>query len=289
MILLRDPISVTRVYWVIFCTINRLTEDEDIMKVVILAGGFGTRLSEETGVKPKPMVDIGDKPILWHIMKIYSAADVNDFIICLGYKGYVIKEFFATYALHMSDVTFDLRNNDMQVHYNGTEPWKVTLVDTGEKTMTGGRIRQVKKYIGNETFCLTYGDGVTDLDIRKLIAFHQGQNTLATLTAVQPPGRFGAFKLDNNKNQVQTFREKPEGDGAWINGGFFVLEPEAIDYIEDDSTVWEREPMENLARDGMLSAYRHNGYWQNMDSLRDKNILEELWQSGNAPWKIWSS
>jgi glucose-1-phosphate cytidylyltransferase len=269
--------------------INRLTEDEDIMKVVILAGGFGTRLSEETGVKPKPMVDIGDKPVLWHIMKIYSAADINDFIICLGYKGHVIKEYFATYALHMSDVTFDLRNNDVKVHYNGTEPWKVTLVDTGEKTMTGGRIRQIKKYIGNETFCLTYGDGVTDLDIRKLIEFHRKQNTLATLTAVQPPGRFGAFKLANNKNQIETFREKPEGDGAWINGGFFVLEPQAIDYIEDNLTVWEREPMENLARDGMLSAYRHNGYWQNMDSLRDKNVLEELWQSGNAPWKIWSS
>ena len=257
------------------------------MKVVILAGGYGTRLSEETGVKPKPMVDIGDRPMLWHIMKIYSAADVNDFIICLGYKGYVIKEYFAKYALHMSDVTFDLRNNDLQVHHNGTEPWKVTLIDTGEKTMTGGRIKRVRRYIGNETFCLTYGDGVTDLDIRKLIAFHQKQDTLVTLTAVQPPGRFGAFRLDGDQNKVLSFREKPKGDGAWINGGFFVMEPEAIGYIEDDTTVWEGDPMEKLAKDGMLAAYRHYGYWQNMDSLRDKNLLEELWQSGNPPWKIW--
>jgi glucose-1-phosphate cytidylyltransferase len=257
------------------------------MKVVILAGGYGTRLSEETGVKPKPMVDIGDRPMLWHIMKIYSAADVNDFIICLGYKGYVIKEYFAKYALHMSDVTFDLRNNDLQVHHNGTEPWKVTLIDTGEKTMTGGRIKRVRRYIGNETFCLTYGDGVTDLDIRKLIAFHQKQDTLVTLTAVQPPGRFGAFRLDGDQNKVLSFREKPKGDGAWINGGFFVMEPEAIGYIEDDTTVWEGDPMEKLAKDGMLAAYRHYGYWQNMDSLRDKTVLEELWQSGDAPWKIW--
>lgn len=257
------------------------------MKVVILAGGYGTRLSEETGVKPKPMVDIGDRPMLWHIMKIYSAAGLNDFIICLGYKGYVIKEYFATYALHMSDVTFDLRNNKTEVHYNGTEPWKITLVDTGEKTMTGGRIKRVRKYIGDGTFCLTYGDGVTDLDIRKLIAFHHEQHTLVTLTAVQPPGRFGAFKLDGRQNKILSFREKPKGDGAWINGGFFVMEPEAIDYIEDDSTVWEAGPMEKLAKEGMLAAYRHHGYWQNMDSLRDKNILEQLWQSGNPPWKIW--
>jgi glucose-1-phosphate cytidylyltransferase len=257
------------------------------MKVIILAGGYGTRLSEETGVKPKPMVDIGDKPMLWHIMKIYSAADINDFIICLGYKGYLIKEYFATYALQMSDITFDLRNNDMQVHHNGTEPWKITLIDTGEKTMTGGRIKRVRRYIGDETFCLTYGDGVTDLDIRKLIAFHQDQDTLVTLTAVQPPGRFGAFRLDGDQNKVLSFREKPKGDGAWINGGFFVMEPETIDYIQDDSTVWEGKPMERLAREGMLTAYRHYGYWQNMDSLRDKNVLEELWQSGNPPWKIW--
>jgi glucose-1-phosphate cytidylyltransferase len=257
------------------------------MKVVILAGGYGTRLSEETGVKPKPMVDIGDKPMLWHIMKIYSAAGVNDFIICLGYKGHVIKEYFATYALHMSDVTFDLRRNNMQVHHNGTEPWKVTLVDTGEKTMTGGRIKRVRRYIGDETFCLTYGDGVTDLDIRKLVSFHLEQNALVTLTAVQPPGRFGAFKLDGDQAKIFSFREKPKGDGAWINGGFFVMEPQAIDYIEGDSTVWEREPMEKLAKDGKLAAYRHFGYWQNMDSLRDKNVLEELWQGGNPPWKIW--
>lgn len=257
------------------------------MKVVILAGGFGTRLSEETGIKPKPMVEIGDKPILWHIMKIYSAHGINDFIICLGYKGYVIKEYFAKYALHTSDVTFDLRNNNMKVHQNSTEPWKVTLVDTGEKTMTGGRLKRVKDYIGEETFCLTYGDGVTDVNIRELIDFHKNQKTLATLTAVQPPGRFGAFSLDRNKYKITTFKEKPQGDGAWVNGGFFILEPGVMDYIADDSTVWEREPMEQLARDGMLSAFRYNGFWQNMDSLRDKNFLESLWQTGKAPWKVW--
>ena len=257
------------------------------MKAVILAGGFGTRLSEETAIKPKPMVEIGDKPILWHIMKIYSAAGIDDFIICLGYKGYVIKEYFATYTLHMSDVTFDLRRNNMQVHQNGTEPWRVTLVDTGEKTMTGGRIKRIKDYIGNESFCLTYGDGVTDLDIRKLIAFHREQEALATLTAVQPPGRFGVFSLGKNQTLIPTFKEKPKGDGAWINGGFFVLEPQAIDYIKDDSTVWEQEPMENLAHEGKLAAYRHHGFWQNMDTLRDKNVLEQLWQNGDAPWKIW--
>ena len=257
------------------------------MKAVILAGGFGTRISEETGIKPKPMVEIGDKPILWHIMKIYSAHGINDFIICLGYKGYVIKEYFATYALHVSDVTFDLRKNNLEIHENGTEPWKVSLIDTGEKTMTGGRIKRVRKYIGDETFCLTYGDGVTDLDIGKLIEFHREQKTLATLSAVQPPGRFGAFNLDSNQNKILTFREKPKGDGAWINGGFFVLEPEAIDYIENDSTVWEREPMENLAHAGMLAAYRHYGYWQNMDTLRDKNVLEELWHGDNPPWRVW--
>jgi glucose-1-phosphate cytidylyltransferase len=257
------------------------------LKAVILAGGFGTRISEETGIKPKPMVEIGDKPILWHIMKIYSAAGINDFIICLGYKGFVIKEYFATYTLHMSDITFDLRRNDTQVHQNGTEPWRVTLVDTGEKTMTGGRIRRIKDYLGDKTFCLTYGDGVTDLDIQKLIAFHREQKKLATLTAVQPPGRFGAFSLADGQTLISTFREKPKGDGAWINGGFFVLEPQVIDYIEDDLTVWEREPMEDLARKGKLAAYRHQGYWQNMDTLRDKNVLEEFWQSGEAPWKIW--
>ncbi len=257
------------------------------MKVVILAGGYGTRISEETGVKPKPMIEIGDMPILWHIMKIYSAYGINDFIICLGYKGYVIKEFFATYSLRMSDVTFDLRKNNMKVHQNGTEQWKVTLVDTGEKTMTGGRLKRVKDYIGDETFCLTYGDGVTDLNIKELIDFHRDQKALATLTAVQPPGRFGAFNLDRNQHKISTFKEKPQGDSAWINGGFFVLEPGVMDYIEGDSIVWEREPMEKLAHDGMLSAYRHYGFWQPMDTLRDKNVLEELWQGGKAPWKVW--
>lgn len=257
------------------------------MKAVILAGGYGTRLSEETTVKPKPMVEIGDKPILWHIMKIYSAAGINDFIICLGYKGYVIKDFFANYWLRRSDVTFDMRTNETEIHQNGAEPWKVTLVDTGENTMTGGRIKRVRNYIGDETFCLTYGDGVTDLDIKKLINFHREQNTLATLTAVQPPGRFGAFNLEKNHDLISRFKEKPQGDGAWINGGFFVLEPKAIEYIKDDSTVWEREPMKNLAHDKLLSAYRHHGYWQNMDSLRDKMVLEELWKNSEAPWKIW--
>lgn len=257
------------------------------MKAVILAGGFGTRLSEETGVKPKPMVEIGNKPILWHIMKIYSAHGINDFIICLGYKGYVIKEYFASYSLNMSDVTFDFRNNTTQIHTNGSEPWLITLVDTGQSTMTGGRIKRVQKYIGQETFCLTYGDGVTDLDLGDLIQFHNNQKTLATLTAVQSPGRFGAFTLHQGQNRISTFREKPKGDGAWINGGFFVLEPQVIDYISDDSTVWEREPLELLASDGQLSAYKHHGYWQNMDSLRDKNILEQVWQSERPPWKVW--
>ena len=257
------------------------------MKAVILAGGYGTRLSEETGVKPKPMVEIGDKPILWHIMKIYSGYGINDFIICLGYKGYVIKEYFANYWLHRSDITFDMRNNNTEIHQNGTEPWKVTLIDTGDNTMTGGRLKRVRDLIGGETFCLTYGDGVTDVNIKGLIEFHRNQKSLATLTAVQSPGRFGAFRLDQNQHKIFAFKEKPKGDGAWINGGFFVLEPGAIDYITDDSTVWEREPLENLARDGMLSAYRHDGFWQSMDSLRDKMVLEKLWESGKPPWKIW--
>ncbi|MDL1976947.1 MAG: glucose-1-phosphate cytidylyltransferase [Deltaproteobacteria bacterium] len=258
------------------------------MKAVILAGGFGTRLSEETGVKPKPMVEIGGKPILWHIMKIYSAHGINDFVICCGYKGYMIKEYFANYYLHSSDITFDLRNNRTEVYQNGMEPWKVTLVDTGEKTMTGGRLKRVKKYIGDETFCLTYGDGVTDLNINALVDFHRKQKTLATLTAVQPPGRFGAFNLDRNQNKIVTFKEKPQGDSAWINGGFFVLEPGVMDYIAEDSTVWEREPVEKLAKDGMLSAYRHRGFWHPMDTLRDKNVLEGLWRSGEAQWRVWS-
>jgi len=257
------------------------------MKAVILAGGYGTRLSEETGVKPKPMVEIGDRPILWHIMKIYSAYGINDFIICLGYKGYVIKEYFANYWLHGSDVTFDMKNNKTEIHQNGTEPWKVTLIDTGENTMTGGRLKRVRNLIGGETFCLTYGDGVTDVNIKDLIEFHRDQKSLATLTAVQSPGRFGAFRLDQNQYKISAFKEKPKGDGAWINGGFFVLEPGAIDYITDDLTVWEREPLENLAHDGMLSAYRHDGFWQSMDSLRDKMVLEKLWTSGKPPWKIW--
>jgi len=257
------------------------------MKVVILAGGYGTRLSEETTVKPKPMVEIDDKPILWHIMKIYSAHGINDFIICLGYKGYIIKEYFANYWLYRSDVTFDMRNNKTEIHQNGAEPWKVTLVDTGENTMTGGRIKRVRDYIGNETFCLTYGDGVTDVNIKILIDFHRDQKALATLTAVQSPGRFGAFKLEQNQHKISAFKEKPKGDGAWINGGFFIVEPSVIDYIKNDSTVWEREPLEKLAHDGELAAYRHQGFWHPMDTLRDKNVLEELWQSGRAPWKIW--
>ncbi len=258
------------------------------MKVVILAGGYGTRISEETGVKPKPMVEIGDMPILWHIMKIYSAYGFNDFIICLGYKGFVIKEFFAGYALKKSDVTFDLRNNDMKILQNGTEPWRITLVDTGEKTMTGGRIKRVKEFIGQEPFCMTYGDGLTDLDINKVVRFHREQKALGTLTAVQPPGRFGAFSLSSGETKITTFKEKPKGDGAWINGGFFVLEPDVLDYIADDSIVWEREPLEALAQEGRLAAYKHKGFWQPMDTLRDKMYLEDLWQDGKAPWKQWS-
>jgi glucose-1-phosphate cytidylyltransferase len=257
------------------------------MKTVILAGGFGTRLAEETGVRPKPMVEIGDKPILWHIMKIYSAHGLNDFIICLGYKGHIIKEYFSKYLLYRSDVTFNLRTNNMHIHKNETEPWKVTLVDTGNKSMTGGRIKRVKDYIGEETFCLTYGDGVTNLNINELIKFHRKQKVMATLTAVQSPGRFGAFKLNENQNKISAFKEKPKGDGAWINGGFFVLEPKVMDYIDNDLTVWEQEPMEKLAKDGELCAYRHYGFWQNMDSLRDKMYLEELWAKENPAWKIW--
>lgn len=257
------------------------------MKVVVLAGGYGTRISEESSVRPKPMVEIGDRPILWHIMKIYSYYGINDFIICLGYKGYVIKEYFANYFLHRSDVTFDLKNNDMKVHQNGVEPWKVTLIDTGEKTMTGGRLKRVRDYVGDDTFCMTYGDGVSDINIKELIQFHKNQKTDATLTAVQPPGRYGAFTLSEKEDKITQFREKPKGDGAWINGGFFVLEPGVFEYIDSDSAVWELDPLKGLAHDGKLSAYKHNGFWQSMDSLRDKNVLEDLWQSGNPPWKIW--
>ncbi len=259
------------------------------MKAVILAGGFGTRLSEETGVRPKPMVEIGGYPVLWHIMKIYSAHSINDFIVCCGYKGHIIKEYFANYFLRNSDVTFDVRTNEIEVHRTESEPWRVTLVDTGETTMTGGRLRRVREYIGEETFCLTYGDGVSDVDVTDLISFHRMQGTLATLTAVQPPGRFGAFPLESGQTRITHFREKPGGDGAWINGGFFVLEPEVLDYIAGDATVWEREPMERLAEEGNLAAYRHGGFWHPMDTLRDKIYLEELWQSGTAPWRIWDS
>lgn len=257
------------------------------MKAVILAGGFGTRLSEETSVRPKPMVEIGNKPIIWHIMKIYASHGVRDFIICCGYKGEVIKKYFADYFLNSADVTFDLQKNEMQVHRHAVEPWRVTLIDTGEATMTGGRIKRVKDYIGVETFCLTYGDGVSDVNIKQLIQFHREQDALATLTAVQTPGRFGAFSLAENQTKVRHFREKSQQDGAWINGGFFVLEPEVMDYIEGDATVWEREPLEALARRDKLAAFRHTGFWHPMDTLRDKMVLDELWNSGEAPWKTW--
>ncbi len=257
------------------------------MKAVILAGGLGTRLSEETSVRPKPMVEIGGKPILWHIMKIYSAHGINDFIICCGYKGYVIKEYFANYFLHMSDVTFDMRFNQMNVHAGNAEPWRVTLVDTGDNTLTGGRLRRVKEHIGSETFCFTYGDGVSDVNITEAINFHREQKTSATMTAVQPPGRFGAIVLGQEQTKITSFREKPEGDGAWINGGYFVLEPDVINLIADDSTVWEQTPLEKLAEKEQLSAYKHHGFWQPMDTLRDKNYLEDLWQKNKAPWKVW--
>ena len=256
------------------------------MKVVILAGGLGTRLSEETDIKPKPMVEIGGKPILWHIMKIYSHYGFNDFVVCLGYKGYVIKEYFANYFLHQSDVTIDLKANNMEIHQSYAEPWKITLVDTGLNTMTGGRIKRVQRYIGDESFMLTYGDGVGDVDIQALLKFHKTHKKYATVTSVQPSGRFGALNLDNNKH-VLSFQEKPKGDGAWINGGFFVLEPRVFDYIQSDETVFEKEPLENLAHDGQLLAHTHTGFWQPMDTLRDKNHLEELWKTGKAPWKLW--
>lgn len=257
-----------------------------IMKAVILAGGLGTRISEETGLKPKPMIEIGGKPILWHIMKIYAAHGVNDFVICCGYKGYVIKEYFANYFLHMSDVTFDMVGNTMEVHQRKAEPWRVTLIDTGEDTMTGGRLRRVAPYVKDEElFCFTYGDGVADLNITELIAFHKAQKVMATLTATFPPGRFGALDMQGDK--VRSFQEKPKGDGAMINGGFFVLSPSVIDYVADDTSVWEREPLERLACEGQLAAFKHGGFWQPMDTLRDKTYLEELWAGGRAPWKIW--
>jgi glucose-1-phosphate cytidylyltransferase len=256
------------------------------MKSVILAGGLGTRISEDTSTRPKPMIEIGGKPILWHIMKIYSHHGINDFVICCGYKGYVIKEYFANYFLHMSDVTFDMEHNHMKVHQRYAEPWKVTLVDTGEETMTGGRLKRVADYVKDEeVFCLTYGDGVSDVNITELIAFHKTQNVKATLTATVPPGRFGA--LDLKGSLVSSFMEKPKGDGAMINGGFFVLSPEVLDYIEDDSTIWEREPLERLAKESQLAVFKHTGFWQPMDTLRDKMHLEELWQLDKAPWKVW--
>lgn len=257
------------------------------MKVVIFAGGYGTRLSEETNIRPKPMVEIGGKPILWHIMKIYSTYGFNEFVICCGYKGEMIKDYFANYLLLQSDFTVDLAANDIQVHKNGIDPWKITLVDTGVNTMTGGRLKRVREYLNDERFLLTYGDGVSDIDIPNLINFHKKQGTIATLTAVQPPGRFGAFKLDEDETTISNFREKPKGDNAWINGGYFVVEPAIFDYIEGDATVWEQEPLQRLSAEGQLSAYKHAGFWHAMDTLSDKNKLEKLWLTENPPWKIW--
>ena len=256
------------------------------VKAVILAGGFGSRLSEETAVRPKPMVEIGGKPMLWHIMKIYAAHGIEDFVICLGYKGYLIKEYFANYYMHTCDVSFDLANGDMEVHRSETEPWRVTLVDTGEGTMTGGRLKRVLPYVGDEDFCFTYGDGVADIDITALIAFHRRHGRSATVTAVQPPGRFGALDLDGDL--VREFEEKPRGDGGWTNGGFFVLSPRVADHLGGGDTVWEQEPMRDLAREQQLSCYRHNGFWQAMDTLRDRHHLEQLWSSGSAPWRTWA-
>ncbi len=255
------------------------------MKAVILAGGLGTRIGEETSVRPKPMVEIGGKPIIWHILKIFSTYGINEFIICLGYKGYMIKEYFANYFLHMSDVTFDMAQNSMEVHQRSAEPWRVTLVDTGENTMTGGRLKRVRAYIGEEDFCFTYGDGVSDVNINRLLEFHRAQKTLATVTAVQPPGRFGHIAFERDK--VVSYQEKPKGEGGWVSGGFFVLSAKVVDQIAGDETVWERDPLERLAREGELSAFLHKGFWYAMDTLRDKNYLEQLWQNGTAPWKIW--
>jgi glucose-1-phosphate cytidylyltransferase len=255
------------------------------MKVVLLAGGYGTRISEESHLKPKPMIEIGGKPILWHIMKIYSHYGLNEFVICCGYKGYMIKEYFTNYFLHTSDVTFDLENNKMDIHQNSSEPWKVTLVDTGEETMTGGRLKRVKDYLGSGDFCLTYGDGVADVNIAELLKFHKSHGGLATLTAAQPPGRFGALSMQGT--HVRSFQEKPMGDRNWISGGFFVLNKKVIDLIEGDQTVWERGPMETLAQQNQMHAFLHNGFWQPMDTLRDKVHLEDLWQKGKAPWRVW--
>ena len=255
------------------------------MKVVILAGGLGTRISEETNLKPKPMIEIGGKPILWHIMKIYSYYGINEFIICCGYKGYLIKEYFANYFLHSSDMTIDLVENETIIHSNSSEPWRVTLVDTGNDTMTGGRLKRVKNYLDKEDFCFTYGDGLSDINIRDLINFHKSHKKLATTTAVLPPGRFGSLELEEDK--ILSFKEKPDGDGSWINGGFFVLSPKVIDYIDNDQTIWERDPMERIASDNQMRAFFHKNFWQPMDTLRDKNNLEELWRTNSAPWRLW--
>ncbi len=257
------------------------------MKAVILAGGYGTRISEESAVKPKPMIEIGNRPILWHIMKIYGAHGIHDFIICCGYKGHMIKDYFANYHLHSADVTYDLRNQRTTIHRCDAEPWRVTCIETGEKTMTGGRLKRAADYLDDETFCLTYGDGVSNIDITTSIAYHKASGRLATLSAVQSPGRYGAFTLQGDSDMVESFREKPKGDGAWINGGFFILDPGVMDYIAGDATVWEREPMEKLARDGQLGAWRHDGFWQSMDTLRDRMYLEELLAKGNEPWNVW--
>jgi glucose-1-phosphate cytidylyltransferase len=256
------------------------------MKAVILAGGQGTRISEETAGKPKPMIEIGAKPLLWHIMKIYSRWGIDEFVVCLGYRGYLIKEYFANYYLHTGDVTFDLQNNRMEVHQSGAEPWKVTLIDTGADTMTGGRLKRALPYVGGEEFCFTYGDGVADVDLPALIAFHREQGRLATVTAVQPTGRFGAIDIEGDA--IRSFEEKPRGDGGWINGGFFVLSPEVGRFIDGDDTVWEREPLQRLATDGQLAAYRHEGFWHAVDTLRDKQMLQDLWDSGDPPWRLWA-
>ena len=257
------------------------------MKVVILAGGYGTRITEESTVRPKPMVEIGGKPILWHIMKIYAAHGHTDFVICAGYKSHQIKEYFASYFLRCSDVTFDLAKNSFEVHDTEVEPWRVTVLDTGDATMTGGRLRRARQHLDDEAFCLTYGDCVADVDITALVKFHRDHGVQATVTAVQPPGRFGALSLRHDENKIEEFVEKPTGDGGWVNGGFFVCEPQVLDYVESDATVWEREPLEGLARDDQLVAYQHSGYWQPMDTLRDKTVLEERWAAGDAPWKVW--
>jgi glucose-1-phosphate cytidylyltransferase len=259
------------------------------MKVVILAGGYGSRITEETSVLPKPLVEIGGKPILWHIMKLYAAHGLTDFVVCCGYKGHLIKRYFNDFFVENSDLTIDLKTNQIEVHRSAAEPWRVTLVDTGEDTMTGGRVSRVRQHIGRETFCLTYGDGVSDVDITAAIQFHREHGKLATLTAVQPPGRFGAFTLSIADPSVDSFTEKPRGDGAWINGGFFVLEPKVLDYIAGDETVWEHGPMKKLAQEGQLMAYRHIGFWHPMDTLRDKQVLQKMWESGEAPWSIWHS